>query len=258
MDDAELENMAQDIATNGLQQPIVLWHGSVIDGQNRLRACSMAGIQPRYTNRDDLSEDTIYQYVISTNVRRRHLTTSQREMIAANLVTMKPGYTPPQEQTNTANCGISRSQAAAMMNVSESGLERARTVMAKDPALATAVRQGVSIDGKHLTTSGALKRIKDQQVARAADRPTTADNAPPGQDMVADARRKEANAVIAAVGGFAKAWEQVKSMTEALHDDTVQAGYVRMIERLGADGVLDPNLLLAPLRAWAAQPDTRN
>jgi ParB-like nuclease domain len=49
MTDAELADLAEDIATNGLVHPIVVdADGALIDGRNRLRACEIAGVEPAF------------------------------------------------------------------------------------------------------------------------------------------------------------------------------------------------------------------
>jgi ParB-like chromosome segregation protein Spo0J len=55
----------------------------IIDGRNRLRACRIAGIEPvfdpHYWNRTD---EELLAYVWSKNLHRRHISASQRAMIA--------------------------------------------------------------------------------------------------------------------------------------------------------------------------------
>jgi ParB-like chromosome segregation protein Spo0J len=81
----DLGNLADDIAANGLMEPIVLYHGQILDGRNRLAACEMANVEPRFMEVDgELPSATIY--VLSKNLHRRHLTTSQRAAIAAEIV----------------------------------------------------------------------------------------------------------------------------------------------------------------------------
>ena len=46
--ETELQELADDITENGLQNAIVLHDGKVLDGQNRLAACKLAGIEPTF------------------------------------------------------------------------------------------------------------------------------------------------------------------------------------------------------------------
>src|SRR5439155_15188962 len=85
---AELEELVADIKAHGLCEPIVVYEDKILDGRNRFRACEAAGIDPTFT---------VYQggdpvaYVISLNLRRRHLNESQRALVAAKLATLKRG-----------------------------------------------------------------------------------------------------------------------------------------------------------------------
>ena len=71
--DQELRELAEDIAANGLQNPIVLYQGQILDGRNRWDACQLAGVKPRFT---EFVGDDPLAWVISQNLTRRHLTAS--------------------------------------------------------------------------------------------------------------------------------------------------------------------------------------
>ena len=78
MTEAELDELARDIATHGLRDPLKTDHTGefLVDGRNRQRACERTGVAPRY---EALPLDTdIFAYVISANLHRRHLTDAQR------------------------------------------------------------------------------------------------------------------------------------------------------------------------------------
>jgi hypothetical protein len=86
MPDAELSELAEDIRKNGLLEPIVLLGGMVLDGRNRLSACRRAGVEPRFEIAAEIASPTLY--VVSKNIHRRHLTTSQRAAIAVEMLPM--------------------------------------------------------------------------------------------------------------------------------------------------------------------------
>jgi len=78
-------DLVEDISKNGIHEPIVFHEGRVLDGRNRYMAARDLGIEyPRveYTGNDPLG------FVISLNLKRRHLTESQRAMVAAKLAKM--------------------------------------------------------------------------------------------------------------------------------------------------------------------------
>ena len=92
----ELRELADDIKKNGLREPITTWTGKeiyVVDGRNRLDAMELAGIQT--IDRDGCiacsygpirdGEDPA-TYVISANIRRRHLTKKQQVSLIVKAV----------------------------------------------------------------------------------------------------------------------------------------------------------------------------
>ena len=81
MDGVGFEELKRDIVTNGLREAIWLHpDGSIIDGRNRHRACIETGIEPRFRTWD--SEGSLVAFILSMNLHRRHLTSSQRAVIA--------------------------------------------------------------------------------------------------------------------------------------------------------------------------------
>jgi hypothetical protein len=91
LDGKEFNELVIDIRENGLVSPVVLYEGKVLDGRNRYRACLAAGVEPRlipFEGNDPVA------FVVSANIKRRHLGESQRGMIAARIETMKHGGDP--------------------------------------------------------------------------------------------------------------------------------------------------------------------
>jgi len=84
MSDAELQDLVDDIKLNGLRNPVILYQGKVLDGRNRLAACKKAKVEPRFVEWD--GEGSPLEWVISQNLYRRHLTASQRAVIANDLL----------------------------------------------------------------------------------------------------------------------------------------------------------------------------
>jgi ParB-like chromosome segregation protein Spo0J len=63
MPDDELRELAEDIRTNGLQQPIVVdADGQLIDGRNRLVACKLVKVEQRF---EKLNGQDPIAYIVS-------------------------------------------------------------------------------------------------------------------------------------------------------------------------------------------------
>jgi len=157
MEEAALAELAADIAANGQREPVVLWEGKVIDGRNRLAACERVGVVPTFTALASCPDPVAY--VLSLNLHRRHLDTSQRAMVAAKALpllseqakarqvmrlkhgnaasTPVPANLPEREQ------GEAREHVATMANVSPRTVETAaKVIKTGTPELIAAVEAG--------------------------------------------------------------------------------------------------------------------
>jgi hypothetical protein len=133
MEGQEFDELVADIEKNGLEENIVLYEDKILDGRNRYRACKAAGVS--YFSSTYVDDDPV-GFVISHNLRRRHLNESQRAMIAAKLATLRRG-----DNQHTEGLPIGRS--SELLNVSERSIARAREVLDKGPPeLAAAVGRG--------------------------------------------------------------------------------------------------------------------
>ena len=89
----EFKDMVESIRDHGLDEPIVVYGGMVIDGKNRQRACVEAGVEPSYSEwfppptcvKDEDVSREIADFVVRRNLFRRHLSASQRSVIAADI-----------------------------------------------------------------------------------------------------------------------------------------------------------------------------
>lgn len=82
----EFEELKRDIQANGLLEPIWLHpdDGTIIDGRNRHRACCALGIQPTFRTWN--GKGSLVAFVVSLNLRRRHLTSSQKAVVAVDIL----------------------------------------------------------------------------------------------------------------------------------------------------------------------------
>lgn len=140
IDGKEFEDLVADIAQHGLIEPIILYDGKIIDGRNRYLACQDNGVEPifkTYAGSDPAG------YVISLNLKRRHMNESQRAMVAARLATLEHGGNRKTEDFKTSIEGLKTEKAAELLNVGRASVERAKTVQRDAaPELARAVERG--------------------------------------------------------------------------------------------------------------------
>lgn len=165
------EHFAQDIATNGLREPIWLWNGKIIDGRQRYRACLAKRVEPRFRDWD--GNGSLADFVVSLNVHRRHLSASQLAMVAATLIPfyqeesqarMKAGRRDPSANWRQ---GKAAALAAASTGASTRSVERAQKVRQQAPALVPEVVQGRATVARaakfvELPPREQLRRIKEE------------------------------------------------------------------------------------------------
>jgi len=119
----ELRDLADDIAANGLRDPITLTpDGLLLDGRNRALACELAGHLPLAT----IFDGDPWLFSLSRNKHRRHLTTDQIALIAARLAKRTVGNPNFAIASNEA---IGNAEAAKAAGVPETAIESAKVVL---------------------------------------------------------------------------------------------------------------------------------
>jgi hypothetical protein len=112
MEGEEFDALVADIKANGLRDQIIKYHGMILDGRNRYRACLALGwtwgaidnMSCDYGRTNLLEDDAAAAaYVISVNIHRRHLTPEQKRELIANLLKAQPATSNLQvaKQTKT-------------------------------------------------------------------------------------------------------------------------------------------------------------
>lgn len=164
----ERQELARSIERDGYDPtfPVTLYQGRILDGRNRYQCAVQCGAEPAFVDFQGSDEDAL-AFVLRANLTRRHLSTSQRAAIAAELATLPRGRPSDNPQT----CGVSQAEAAAKMNVSERIVTQAVAVRNADPALHESVKAGETS-----VNSAALMVRAFQAPPIAAARP----NAPQG------------------------------------------------------------------------------
>lgn len=165
MTDDEFTGLKKDIDLHGCKEPIYIWQDQLLDGRNRLKACDQLGIQPEQYILDDDTDP--WEFVISSNLHRRHLTTGQRAMVAAKIAQRKRG-----ENQHSQEDGQNRpttKQAAKTLNVSPTSVKEAKQVMAEgSEELVEAVERGEVPVSK--AAKAAKSAPKEQQLEKAKEK----------------------------------------------------------------------------------------
>ena len=161
----EYDALVADIKENGLNNPVVLYEGKILDGRNRYKAALEAGVELKLTDfaPSKNGPDAPRRYVISENMRRRHLSPSQRWAINAKqydgLVRRSAGtnqWSPP--RGGARRPGIQDEAVAA--GVSDETVNRGRQVEREAPELLPAIVAG------ELSLRAATVAIRERRTAK--------------------------------------------------------------------------------------------
>ncbi|MBB2973971.1 MT-A70 family methyltransferase [Mesorhizobium sp. RMAD-H1] len=158
--EADRRLLADDIVTFGQRDPIILLDGMVLDGRNRQWACAFAQIEPVY---EEYAGDDPLNFVLSKNLHRRHLTESQRALIAASIVDWERGL----NQNTAGSANLQTRRAAEKLSISERAVESAKRIHEKGaPELIEAIRSGkVSVHAGEALSE--LQHAEQARVVRA-------------------------------------------------------------------------------------------
>lgn len=206
----ELQALADDIQANGQYEPILLASYDIsdpdglfiMDGRNRFAACELAGVDPIfreiYTLENSGAEEgaveitpaSVGEWIISHNLKRRHLTPSQAAAVATEYeeylaveAKKRQLSTLKQNQDDTVPENLperikdrskeSSEQAGQMLGVSGRSVRDAKAVKKADPELFEQVKSG------DVAVSAAAKKVRE------AAKPA------PTQEELAERQRKQ-------------------------------------------------------------------
>jgi hypothetical protein len=159
----EYAELKADIKDNGLRLPIKIFDGKILDGRSRYQACVDLEAEGHpvefkqevfFSSTKEVSADDALHYVISMNVKRRHLSASQRAVIFAKLVTTKLGG----DRSVILPTEITQELAAKLAGVATKTVTDAVKVLER-PELAKKV-----LDGE-LAVATAAKQIREEEEA---------------------------------------------------------------------------------------------
>ncbi len=169
----DFDRLRDDIDKNGLRQKPVRLGDMLIDGQNRVLACKQLGREIEFEEyKGDTSDTGIAAYIISVNLRRRHLSPVQRAAIGANLL---PYYAQKAHERKVAleknfseqELGRASKQVGAIVCVNEKYVERAAKVKQSDPELFERMVSGsvtmAEVEKELLLKAPSNKKPKDDE-----------------------------------------------------------------------------------------------
>lgn len=203
----EYQHLVEDIKKHGLKEPIWTYQNKIIDGRNRHKACVDAGVTPRFREWD--GNGSLVSFVVSLNLNRRHLTSSQKAMVAleverrlAEEAKKRTGGRPlkpiDDNSTNTEKPSqkfeqvfVSRaaSQAASVMGTNRQYVHDAKKIVEQAPELKQAVLSGKM----NISDAKAVAKLPEAQRAIVLDR-VSSDTPKKPKAIILDIKKAEVEA----------------------------------------------------------------
>lgn len=164
MQDAELRDLAADIEEHGLIEAIWTYHGQIVDGRNRYRACLIAGEEPRFQEYTG-DESGLVAFVLGLNLKRRHLDASQRAVIglaveryeAERARARQGARNDIMEIIPECEQGKARDFAAAAVGVNPRYIQDAKRIETQAPDLIPQIASGA------MNIPEAVKKLKERE-----------------------------------------------------------------------------------------------
>lgn len=156
MYDKEYQALKTDIQKNGLLNSIALYQGKILDGRNRFKVCQELGIEPKY---EEYKGNSPISYVISLNVKRRHLTIGQLATVGLEALpylkeeakkrqqehgSTAPGKSLPQNiaEVLEKEKGEATQKAAELAGTNKEYIRQVEKIQTEDPKAYEEIKQG--------------------------------------------------------------------------------------------------------------------
>jgi len=150
MDEAKIQELADDIRKNGQLVPVWIYEGKILDGRNRWAACKIAGVEPKT---QDYTGDEPTAFAVSLNDRRRHMNKGSLAAVAAELEphfaadakrrqARKPKAESVQEKVPEQKRAQAREEAAKSVGVNDRYVSDAKKVKAEAPEIFERLKAG--------------------------------------------------------------------------------------------------------------------
>ena len=138
-----LAELARDIKQRGQLEPIILHKGLILDGRNRFRACQIAGVKPQTEEfNPKATKRSPSEFVLSRNLRRRHLSVGQKSAIAlewAEQVELNP---EPEKNKGRGRPRRALTEVAKNIGINEQRVFEVRQIRDANPNLYRDVKAG--------------------------------------------------------------------------------------------------------------------
>lgn len=238
LDEAHLNDLAEDIKTFGLQVPIETLDGKIIDGRRRYLACQKAEVEPEYKS---VKVTDPIAHVISLNKHRRHLTPGQLSMVGARVRKWYDDEAKKRQQEGqergrkaqkgikenlpeTASAGQARDQAGKAIGVSGKSIDYATKVLNDAiPEVVQAVDEGRMAVSTAAILASEPEEVQRQEATSPKRQRRYESTSSSRQKTDKDQKKEEENGAIKVKGvGIIRANEAINCLTRIPKNDLLR------------------------------------
>ncbi len=170
MNDKEFKELKEDISKNGLMDPIITFDGKILDGRNRFNVCKEIGVEPKFK---EYKEKDPLQYVMSTNLKRRQLTQSQKAVVGIRYKKVYAVWAKkrmiagkPSELVHEGEKGRASNKAGEQVGVSGRYIDEAENLIGENPEAEKEIME----EGKEITKIKREIKEKKREKERQEDK----------------------------------------------------------------------------------------
>jgi ParB-like chromosome segregation protein Spo0J len=136
----DFEALTDSIQNIGVQNPITIYEGMVIDGWHRYRAATELGMACPTV---DLGDVDPRDFVLAQNKARRHITQAQLGQAVVSVYAWHPAHRAAKEGGTECHLPKTNAELAALAGVGERTIRQAKAVQSKAaPEVVAAVKSG--------------------------------------------------------------------------------------------------------------------
>ena len=184
----EYGRLEASIVAEGVRDPIITWHGTIIDGHNRYRICKEHGIAFKTAEREFASRDAAKIWIIENQFARRNLTAYDRSVLALQL---EPLYAAEakrrqiqggkekvvQKSAQPSDGGRTRDKIAEIAGVSHETIRKVKAIEAEaDKGNEAAIEARDALrSGENRSIHGAYVAVTGDSKQRSRGESTTED-----------------------------------------------------------------------------------
>lgn len=197
----DFQALKDSIENIGVQNPITLFEGMVIDGWHRYTAANDLGM---HCPAVELGNVDPRDFVLAQNKARRHVTQAQLGLAVTAVYAWRPAGNPALSQSGSA-CPVGKTNAelAQIAGVSERTIKQAKAIQTKAaPEVVEAVKRGEIGCEK----AAAIAKLPKEEQAAAIHKPTPKatpeetpeDDGPSAEEIAAQVAAEEADRALVA------------------------------------------------------------